>query len=243
MSNTWRQSTLALIPRTGLAKLAGLRGQSGISILLEADRVWVRWQAGDDEVRDTIHAIGSATLFLSRNREWYLPGGFLPHVVPDLSNPWVSLDRAIFPDRLHIESLPITRRDRYPLTLQRDPQIRPTTALRCRLSELAKWVDSAPTARIESVEAAYHEETVLLLGRSLPPLAHTERFWGGTVKQPLGYATHPRMLEESLHTLCTSLSTSIVWIDHVGVDVVPLKAFARLSRASVRLVERGRIPR
>lgn len=241
MANAWRQSTLGLIPRTSLAKLSVLRRHSNVLILLEADRVWVRWQAGDDEVRDTIYAIETATLYLSRNHEWYLPDGFLPHVVPPLSDQWVSLDRVIFPDRLSIESATITRPDRQLLTLQRDLQVRPTTAIRCHLDDLTHWVDSAPSARIESLEAAYQGETVLLIGQSLPSFTNTERFWGGTVKQPLGHALSSVLSEATIHSLCTSLDASIVWVDHSGVEVIPRKAFARLSRASVRLADRGRI--
>src|SRR5262249_26926098 len=117
-----------------------------------------------------------------------------------------------------------------------DSTPRPTSAVLVRLLDLAAWAELAPSSDIESAEAAWCGELVLLRG-TLPPLPG-ERFWGSQLLFPAGFRPEPALPEAVLQRALGLPSDQVgLWTEN-GVEFIPVAAFSRLSRASIRLAMR-----
>ena len=105
--------------------------------------------------------------------------------------------------------------DRVAIELVRDDVPRPTTALRCPLRDLRAWADSATTKQLAGLRVAFAGDDVLVLG-TLPPIARAERFWGDTVRLPLGFTLRPALGPASLQAYVKGQDLR-PWIEH-GID-------------------------
>lgn len=267
MNPRWPDIRCASIPVERLSALADLRREPGLRVLVVGDRVWIRWDDDPGTSKDAdgssaalaplLHrllALPGAELFVPGvGGRWHRPGESLPAFdVPAAIGGTVprgsALDAMILPDRICPEGpdgtpTPVAA----PLGLVRDESgcPRSATAQRCRLGSLAGWADSAPSAWIEALAAAWtpsssddpSEAEVLLLGPAarLPSVTGGTRFWGETVFIPLGFRAAPALGEPALREAVGAGPDELVVLDERGPELVPRGAFRRLSRASLRL--------
>jgi hypothetical protein len=151
----------------------------------------------------------------------------------------IPLDRAVTPEPFSAERPQGGPPVPVPLGLSRDGRPRPTTAALCPLDELGRWADSAPSAEIEAVRGAIRGDSALLLGRSLPIWAGSERYWGGRVLVPIGFEPRPSLPEEALVEALGASGQQVLRLipegDRLVVEAIPRESFRPLSRAGVRL--------
>ena len=131
--------------------------------------------------------------------------------------------------------------DRVAIELVRDDVPRPTTALRCPLRDLRAWADSATTKQLAGLRVAFAGDDVLVLG-TLPPIARAERFWGDTVRLPLGFTLRPALGPASVRELLQAAAGDHAFWHADGVEVVPDAAFGPASRAGIRLAAETGVP-
>src|SRR5262249_10790966 len=124
---------------------------------------------------------------------------------------------------------------RCPLTLVRDSQSHPTTALRCDVASLAAWAERATTAQLSAVTGIRSNKVVLLRGGKLPMLPGARRYWGDRLLSPLGYRPEPALPEDAVLAALEAGKDVIVLLEFEGVELLPLHAFEPLTRAGVRL--------
>lgn len=165
MTPRWQDVRCASIPIENLAVLAELRRERGIRVTLAQGRAWVTWEDGPASELTGRVLVGhllplpGVEVFARRDGRWYRPGESLPafHMPIGDGSAGMALDRLILP-----EPLAATPPDGEPpravrLGLVRDEsgRPRPATAVRCRLNDLAAWVDRAPSTWTETLSAAW----------------------------------------------------------------------------------------
>lgn len=227
----------ACLPPSGLASLAAVRCRPGVGVYRDDGRVWLRWEAGDDEILRRVLPVAGVRLFARRDGLWYEPGCRLPAFdVPPMEE--VSpLPAVLTPAPLRAEPAPSQSWPPIPLRLIRDDTGRPATALLCAPAELGRWASGATTRQITALRAAKKGGHVLLLGPRLPSLRGASRFWGRRVLFPLGFRPEPPLPESALGALLGIGAEAVALVTAEGADVVPEDALRPLSRAAARLAE------
>lgn len=238
MSSPLDDVTLASLPADALAALAPLRTHGGIEVATVDGRLWVRWQAGDEEVLRWLLPVSGVELFTQQDGQWYRAGHRLPAF--DVPSAWTGrgLDAVLLPapvQPLNASSLSVTPAV---LHLVRDDVLRPASALRCPLDALARWADQALTADIESLRGVCRDGVALVLGERLPPLADGERYWGARVLVPLGHRPEPALPESALCQVLRLADGDVALLGDGHAEVVPGSALQPLTRAGIRLASR-----
>jgi hypothetical protein len=164
MASRLQDVRCARIPIEGLSVLADLRRESAIRVTIVQGRAWVCWDDGPGaEVTQRVLVgrllpLAGVELFARRDGRWYRPAESLPafHVPADDATEGASLDRVILPEPLTMLSPGGDAPRPVALQLVHDEteRSRPATALRCRLADLARWADWAPSDWIESLSGA-----------------------------------------------------------------------------------------
>jgi hypothetical protein len=148
------------------------------------------------------------------------------------------LERALTPTPFRPE--PPDRPDRAPVRLRlvREEKVRPATALRCGLAELAAWAETATSHQLAVLRAARAGAEILLAGPRLPPIPGAERFWGQRVLIPLGHRLEPALPESALREALGVDGEAIVLFRSMDVEIVAGGALRPLTRAGVRLASK-----
>jgi hypothetical protein len=229
---------LARISAAALPLLAAVRTAPGVRAWRERDSVWLHWDAGDDTIVRCLLPIAGVELFARRGDHWFRPGHSLPSFdVPDPIE-GQALSWLVIPASLKqvATTAPTPLPVRFHLTANGLP--RPTTALRCTVSELAKWAGEATTRQLKVVRGAMCEGHAVLLGGKLPMLPGATRFWGRSVFVPIGYCPEPSLPESALREALHLAAHELALLDADGIDIIDQSVFAPLSRAAARLAQR-----
>ncbi|WP_435016011.1 hypothetical protein TA3x_003569 [Tundrisphaera sp. TA3] len=237
MNHPAEQASLARLPTSALGTLASLRREPGVMVLADGDVTWVAWRAGNARVLRCLLPLPGVALFIEQDGHWFPPGSPLPCFdAPDSLDGAIPLPRALTPEPVVPEPAPADLPPPARLALARDHRPRPTSALRCRVADLARWADTAPSAEIESARGARSGATALLLGASLPPIEGAERFWGRDLLVPLGFAPRPGWPEAWLRLALEVADDELALIGpDATVERIPRAAFRPLTRAGIRL--------
>jgi hypothetical protein len=238
MKSHLHEASCAAMPVSALGNLGALRACPDLHGLIEGDRLWLFWPAGETELARAILALGSAEMFHRQASEWRRLGEHLPifHVPdPDSARPLSSL---LFP--APVAGIPPGEPEWRPasLDLLRDDSARPASALLTTLEELARWADSATSHQLSEVRAASCGSDVLLQGARLPALAGP-RFWGKRVLVPLGYRLAPALDEGVLVEALRLQADEIALVTEAGVEVIPGSSSGPVTRAGVRRAREG----
>jgi hypothetical protein len=225
----------ARLPAAGLALLAPLRAAGGVQVV-GGDSAWVTWDNDRPDVLAAVVAVPGAELFEPRDGRWFRPGGQLPAFDVPPQGEAVPLDRAIVPAA--VAATEPEQRDvrRVPLRLVRCEVPRPATAVRCSVTALQKWADTATTAEITAVRAARSGDVTWLLGSKLPVLAGAERFWGEGVLIPLGFRADPDWPEAALREAANVGPDELLVLTENGTEAIPNDVFRPLTRGAIRRV-------
>jgi hypothetical protein len=227
----------------GLAALADLRCRPDIRVVVRADRAWVFWRAGQDEVLRRVFPVSGVALYAEQNGLWYQPGHHLPTfgIPGKLDQESVPLSQALVPAPAEITSPGRARPQAARLGLVRDDDARPASALRCRVSALSAWAEAIPSSRFGSLRAAIAGDLVMLLGLRLPSLGDGERYWGTDVLTPLGFRAEPNLPHDAIRrALGVAAEEILLLTGGGGYEVIPHHVFRPLTLAGIRLAERGR---
>src|SRR5262245_44561895 len=136
----------AILPVTSLDALADLRCSPGITVIVGADRAWLRWSAGQDHILERVLAVAGVEMFVRHDGGWARFGSLLPAGPVRLDSPAQPLAHALTPAPVQ----PVLAQEKATvpvrLRLVRSDEIRVTSALRCRVDGLLAWADKAPTS-------------------------------------------------------------------------------------------------
>jgi len=223
----------ARLPAAGLEALAPLRAQGGVRVIA-GDPVWVTWDNERADVLAALLAVPGCELFEPRDGRWFRPGDRLPAFDVPPPGAAVPLDRAVVPAPFVPTEPPAREHGRVPLTIVRCDVPRPTTAMRCPVTALQAWADTAPTAEISAVKAARCGDVAWLLGSKLPAIPGAERFWGDRVLIPLGFRSNPDWPEPALREAAQVGSNEILVLMENAAEAIPVNAFRPLTRAAIR---------
>jgi hypothetical protein len=231
----WRAVSAARLPVGGLSALAAVRNREGVRVLLADGVAWVRWPAGQSEVVRCLLPVPEIAFFTHSNGLWFRFGHSVPTNDTPPSGEGASVAAVLAPERF--EPLPPNPQTWSPvaLTVVHGGELKPTTALTCTISELAKWADSATTAELAAVRAARSGECAVLLGKQLPAIPTATRYWGKEVLVPLGFRAEPDLPEATLREAVGVSKDELLLLNKTGAVVIPLSVFESLTRASVRL--------
>jgi hypothetical protein len=234
MASPLEQIALARLPRTALPLLARLRTEPGVQAALTEEHTWLRWDAGNELVLQTVMPIHGAILFHFQDGHWHGFGQALPAFDLPTNLDYQPLAHVLFPAPVQPIPAPAPRPAAVGLTLRRDDRRRVTTALLCDLPALAAWSDTVASARLAALEAAALGGAVLVLGKNLPLLEGSTRFWGKEVLIPLGYSPEPEMPESALaEALGLQTGELLLWRPEQP-EVIARSELAALSRAGLR---------
>lgn len=242
MGSILERVSCASIDPNDLVVLADLRAQEGIRVSVIAERAWLRWETGDDEVLRRILPLRGAQLFERRDGHWYRPGHHLPaFAVPiDPADDGMPLSQAIVPAPIVVAKPGPERLRPARLGLARDGTPRIASALRCRPRELGSWAESVPASRLSSLTAAVSEGRVMIVGSRLPELAEAERFWGDGVFLPMGFRADPELPASALREVLRVAASHYLVLAADGFESIARDVFRPLSRSRVRLAGKGR---
>jgi MoxR-vWA-beta-propeller ternary system domain bpX2 len=239
MSVSLDEVCCASLSHASLAALAGLRALPGLRMNVVGERAWLHWPAGDEQVLRRVQAVAGVELFVRRAGLWYRHGRHLPSFDVPGDAETQPLCRVLTPVPVRAEFGENPALRPAVLRLVREDRPRATTGMRCEVTTLAAWADSAPTARLAALRAARRGAQVLLLGHSLPELPDAERFWGGRLLLPLGFRAEPALPENALLEALGLAQDEILVFGASGPEVVPRGVLQPLTRAGVRLAVRG----
>jgi hypothetical protein len=225
----------ASLPRLALGGLADLRCHPDLRVIVVGEMAWLFWPPGRSEVLQRVLSVPGAEPYLERQGLWfrlhrYLPSNDLPnrsatqplaHVLtPAPITPLVPATPTIAP---------------LPLRLVASHTAAPTTGLLCNIGDLARWSDTMPSDRLATLQITRLDNRALVLGRRLPLLPASERFWGENVLVPLGLAVEPALPETELRDVLRLATDEIGLLWAAGFEAIPRHAFAPLTRARLRL--------
>jgi hypothetical protein len=225
----------ASLPRDALAALGRLRCRPNLRVGWAGQQAWLYWPAGDVEVLRCVLPLPGAVVYERRGELWYQPRQALPAFEVPEGLATQPLELALTPARFEPEPPRPLRVLPVRLRLVREDTVRPAAALRCRLAELAAWVEMAASHQFAGLQVARCGEDVMVVGSRLPVIPCAERFWGRRVFVPLGYRVEPALPESAL---CEALGVgdeAIVLFRETDVEVVAGDALRPLNRAGVRL--------
>jgi len=257
MTARWKDICCASLKVNDLEVLADLRGRPEIRVTVAGERAWVCWQVDSDRMPEIlarrILPLEGVELFIERGGEWYRPGEHLPAFdVPFRAGAaGVALDRIIIPSKLSAQRPQGTLTDRLRVRLVRDDreQARPATALRCSLHVLFAWAERATSSQLSSLQGAWRrasdgakaDSEALILGvpGRLPHLPESVRYWGTDLLVPLGFRVDPDLPEPAIRRVVGAGAGDLVVGDEDGFELIARGAFRPLTRASVRLAQKG----
>jgi hypothetical protein len=223
----------ACLPVAGLPDLAALRARPELRVLPAGERVWAFWPAGEEALVRQILAVRGAELFARRGGAWFRQGAHLPSfAVPDPAGA-APLAGVLVPEPVRPEQLNTPFWAPVSLTLVRDGQPRPASALVCGTTVLAGWVERATSHQLSELLAARTGEEVLLLGERLPPVPGM-RYWGRDVLAPLGWRPEPAVGEAVLREVLGLGEDELALLGARDFEVIPRAALAPLTRGGAR---------
>jgi hypothetical protein len=233
------QISCVRMPLAALPLLASLRAEPAVRAALTEDHAWIRWDAGDDHVLQTVLPIHDAVLFGFHDGQWHRFGETLPAFDFPVHLEYRPLAHVLFP--MPVVPIPAQAGVVQPLrlTLRRDEQPRKTTALLCGLAALSAWSDTVPAARLASLQGAYLNETALVLGDNLPLVPASKRFWGRDVLILSGYAPEPPLPESALKEASGLREDELLLWQPDQVEVIARARLTAVSRAAIRLAATG----
>jgi len=225
----------ASLPLAGLAALADVRCQRDVRAAVVGDRAWVRWPTGDEQLPLRVLSVPGAELYVERDGRWFRLGSRVPSrgwPAGAVAEPLHFLLSPAFPEPVASQAEPLRR---CLLTLVRDPHPHPAAAMRCDLSALPAWVERATTADIGAISGVRSGDAVVLLGKKLPVLPASRRYWGERVLAPLGHRLEPALPESAVLAALEAEDETLALFDFEGVELLSFHAFGPLTRAGVRL--------
>jgi hypothetical protein len=233
MTASLADTCCARLPRQALPWLAPLRACTELRVLLRGDEAWLYWPAGDSELARTLLALDGAELFARRDGQWFAPGRHLPCFDVPPPDEARALGGVLAP--IPVEPVGPAPCRCAPVALRLVPceRHRPCTLLRVSLADLGRWADHATSGQLAALLAARDLDRVLLRGPALPALPG-ERFWGQRVLLPAGWRAEPELPEAVLATVLRLEPDDLGLLTQQGAEVIPLTAFAPLTRAGVR---------
>ncbi len=234
MRGVLADAALARIPAKALSLLASLRGERRILIRLDGSIAWARWDApGPDVIRALLPAAGAQ--FFEPAGDGWRPCGRLIHVLSVPTDGFLPLESVLLPaasaQAIPAPALPAAVA--FSLVPLATPQ--PGSALFCSAADLAAWADLAPQRDFETLRGARSGGSVLVMGVSELPTVQGRRFWGERLLVPLGFGPHPDLPESTLLEALEVPGDCLAIATQSALEIVPLNAFAPLTRASVRL--------
>jgi MoxR-vWA-beta-propeller ternary system domain bpX2 len=255
MTASWKDARRASLPVEDLPILARLRVRGDFRVLINGRMAWLSWEPEADGAQDMVARlilpIAGAALYVERSGHWYRLGEHLPvfDVPRGDGADWVPLERAIFPEPVEGARARRDLEDPMPLRLVRDALLpaRPASGLRCSLSSLRSWAERATSSQLAALYGAWigpdspggSESQVFLTGSSeaLPVLPEGVRFWGTDLLVPLGLRVEPNLPAAAIRRAVGARHDELAVIDADGIELIPRTVFARLSRASIRMIE------
>jgi MoxR-vWA-beta-propeller ternary system domain bpX2 len=257
MAATWKDVRCASIPLDDLAVLAELRGRAEIRVQIVGDKAWLWWgpesRLQAEILVRRILPLRGVELFTQRGGRWYPLGAHLPAFgVPKADGATgIRLERVIVPAPIDAEPPQPLLSDRLRVRLVRDDRgvARPATALRCTLGALETWADSATSAQLGALMAAWTmgsdgDETasggapeVLVMGAAgtVPLLPQGVRFWGTEVLVPVGFRAVPDLPAPALLGAFGAKAGELAVLEADGFELIAHTAFEQLARAGIRL--------
>ncbi|MBK8207616.1 MAG: hypothetical protein IPK87_12640 [Planctomycetes bacterium] len=227
-------AALARIPAQALSLLAGLRGERRILVRLDGSTAWVRWDAPGAEVVRALLPAAGAEFFELVGDSWR-PCGRLIHTPGVPADGFLPLESVLLPAAFaHAISAPaLPAAVAFSLVPLTTPQ--PASALFCSAADLAAWADMAPQRSLEQLRGARSGGSVLVMGGHELPTIPGRRFWGERLLVPLGFGPHPDLPESTLLEALEVPGDCLAIATQSALEIVPLNAFAPLTRASARL--------
>jgi hypothetical protein len=232
---TLEQCRAARLPKSSLAALASLRRLQAIRVQEEADGAWVFWDSALPSVIRALLPVPGVAFYFPEGKHWRPFGAFLPEFAVAKASAR-SLDSVVLPAAISAEPPPQFVGKRLPVRLAPSRRPHPATAMRCELSALQQWVETATTLEIQQLSGAILDTSVWLLGNPLPVMPGAERFWGNRVLVPLGSCPEPDWPENPLRWAARVDDDEILVLTNDGPEALPASAFRPLSRAAVRTV-------
>jgi hypothetical protein len=254
MAARWQDIQGASLRLEDLASLADLRGRAQMWVTVVGDRAWVWWQTDSDEMPELvarrIMPLAGAELFTRTGGLWYRLGERLPAFGVPFAAPaaGLSLDRIVIPARISAERPERGLPERLAARVVRDNsgQIRPATAMRSSIDELAAWADRATSSRLSRLRGAWRAlapgaeglAEALVVGDpgALPHLPRSTRFWGADLLVPLGFRTDPELPASAIRQIVGACQDELVLMDEIGHELIARAAFLPLTRTGIRLV-------
>jgi hypothetical protein len=222
-----------------LSMLSAFRDMRSIKILVDRDVTWACWPPGLESVLECVMIIPGCELFEQRDHVWYR----LLHRVPAFDFPTSfdeakTIDQVIVPANLDAIAAEPSAPTRAILQLSRDEVVRQTTAMLADLIALDRWVDSAATHELETISASIDGRRVFLVGRRLPTLSDSQRFWGQRIFCPLGFSPDPRLAESSLMALIGLEDSELAILTAERIEIIPRDTLQPLQRSAIRLARK-----
>lgn len=225
----------ASIPCAGLGTLAELRCHPDLRVILVDELAWLLWSKGQPEVLRRILSVPGVESYVERAGLWYRLHGHLPVFDLPIDRAARPLSHVLTPAPL--APLPPARPALSPLRLRLVPRgaLAQTTGMLCTLGDLARWSETMPAGRLETLQVARLDESILVLGRRLPALPSSERLWGKSMLVPLGMRVEPPLPENELREVLGLRPEEIGLLRAEGIEAIARDVFTPLTRAGLRL--------
>lgn len=212
----------------------------GVEVISDHDYSWLRWPTKQEALVRKLLPVAGVTLFVMRDHRWYQLGRRMPADPVPLDRPGVPLIQLLIPAPFEPEMQTCLQSGRLSLTLAPDRMPRQTSAMRCSLAVMEKWIDQATSAQFSGMRGAVADDQAFVLGANLPLLPGNQRYWGTTILAPLGFRPDPPFSDRVLSQALQIQRGEIAFLEETGVEVLPPETFSDITRAGIRLALRNR---
>lgn len=225
----------ACINLQDLPVLGVFRDREVITVSIEGERVWIKWNAGEVSVVDRLLPLNNVELFRNESGKWYKLGSKIPFPNVPTSTTFVSLSSVLFPDQIVWRSPDEITGSLKKIGLKQACSVQKTTALLCPFGTFVEWAENASSFEISRLSGVFCDDCVLVLGENVPPIPEGTRFYGESVLLPLGYQLDPELTDTEVRSLLDSSQDEIVLITADDAQLIAKSLINRLTRSAIRL--------
>lgn len=227
-----------IVDRSDVGHLSALRVVSGIELLVDADRVWVRGSSWNEDLERLLKLISTGDKF------WIDAAGLMTRwneTVPCdrlLDGNWRRIDEALSPE-LPVAGFATRHELSVAWRLLRDDEPHEASVLKTDWSTWRDYALNAPLVRLNRLTyAASSDGRALIRGVPLPPLPGQYYCEQHGIAVPAGWRLAPKVGSRTLRDIWKLNDDDFVLCEANGsYALIPDDQFVAATRSSIRLTD------
>lgn len=236
-NNTGGQIVLYIIeiPAERKDDLGVIRNWSNLKLASDGDTIWIKEITPEQLKSPEIIKLPKKTIYTLRQPHLFKLDGLVPHKRLPQGLLWTPIDRALPLTTFETKSN-YYKAQNLKIHLAKTDTEKEPDALLVELNDLDKYINSAPSIRLNKIKWVIIKDKALLVGKPLLPI-RGQSFWA---KTPFLLPSGMDIIHNILHPYYTQMLNStdgnwILWLQNNAIIKIPTSNLKPLSISSFRL--------